>query len=47
VTLYRVEGGGHALPGRRSLLPRILGPSNQDIVGAEVIMDAFARAPER
>jgi polyhydroxybutyrate depolymerase len=47
VTLYRVEGGGHALPGRRSLLPRILGPSNHDIVGAEVIMDAFAQTPDR
>jgi len=42
VTLYRVEGGGHALPGRPSLAPRLLGPSNQDIQGAEVIMEAFA-----
>ncbi len=47
VTLYRVEGGGHALPGRRSLLPRILGRSNQDIVSAEVIMDAFVPDPDR
>jgi polyhydroxybutyrate depolymerase len=46
VTLYRVEGGGHALPGRRSLLPRILGPSNQDIVCADVILDAFMRGPD-
>jgi polyhydroxybutyrate depolymerase len=43
VTLYLVEGGGHALPGRRSLLPGLLGPSNQDIVAAKVIMDAFSR----
>jgi len=43
ITLYRVEGGGHALPGRRALLPRILGPSNQDIMAADVIIDAFAR----
>jgi polyhydroxybutyrate depolymerase len=47
VTLYRVEGGGHALPGRRSLFPRILGASNQDIVSAEVILDAFAWDPDR
>ena len=47
VTLYRVEGGGHALPGRRSVLPRILGRSNQDIVSAEVIMDAFVPDPDR
>src|SRR6266481_1432384 len=47
ITLYRVEGGGHALPGRRALLPRILGPSNQDIMSAEVIMDAFVPEPDR
>ncbi|MDN5004510.1 alpha/beta hydrolase family esterase [Bradyrhizobium sp. GCM10027634] len=41
VTLYRVEGGGHALPGRRSLAPRLLGRSNFDIESADVILDAF------
>lgn len=44
VTLYRVEGGGHAVPGRPPLAPLILGPSNQDIVAADAIMDVFARA---
>jgi len=42
VTLYQVEGGGHALPGQRSLAPRLLGPSNGDIDAASVILDAFA-----
>jgi len=41
VSLYRIEGGGHALPGRRALAPRLLGPSNFDIESAEVILDAF------
>jgi len=41
VALYRIEGGGHALPGRRALAPRLLGPSNFDIQSAEVILDAF------
>ncbi len=41
VSLYRIEGGGHALPGRRALAPRLLGPSNFDIQSAEVILDAF------
>lgn len=43
VTLYRVEGGGHAQPGRPSFAPN-LGPSNQDFVAAEAIMDVFADA---
>lgn len=41
VSLYRIEGGGHALPGRRALAPHLLGPSNFDIDSAEVILDAF------
>jgi len=41
VSLYRVEGGGHALPGRRALAPRLLGPSNFDIDSAEIILTAF------
>jgi len=43
VTLYRIEGGGHALPGRPALSRVLLGPSNQDIASAEVIMAVFAR----
>ena len=43
VSLYRVEGGGHALPGRRALAPRLLGPSNFDIDSAETILTAFDR----
>jgi polyhydroxybutyrate depolymerase len=46
LTLYRVEGGGHGLPGRaaasRGPLAGLLGPSTDDIVGADVIVDAFA-----
>jgi len=42
VTVYRVEGGGHAIPGRPSQAPVLLGPTNHDIVAATVIMDAFA-----
>ncbi len=42
VTLYRVEGGGHAVAGRRALAGGLLGPSTDDIVAADVIIDAFA-----
>jgi polyhydroxybutyrate depolymerase len=45
VTLYRIEGGGHAVAGRPPLSRRFLGPSNQYIVGADVIMDVFAAKP--
>jgi polyhydroxybutyrate depolymerase len=41
VTLYRIDGGGHALPGRGSIAPRLLGLSNFDIESADVILDAF------
>lgn len=41
VTLYQIDGGGHALPGRRSIAPRLLGLSNFDIQSADVILDAF------
>jgi len=42
VTLYRIEGGGHALPGRPPWLPRLLGAANQDIDGADAILSVFA-----
>jgi polyhydroxybutyrate depolymerase len=42
VTLYRIEGGGHALPGRPPWLPRLLGAANQDLDGAEAILSVFA-----
>ena len=45
VLLYRIERGGHAIPGTGPYLPLVLGATNQDISAAEVIMDFFARAP--
>ncbi|MEJ2125469.1 MAG: PHB depolymerase family esterase [Alphaproteobacteria bacterium] len=47
VTLYRVEGGGHQIPGGRTLMPLLLGRTNHDISAAEVIMKAFAREEAR
>ncbi len=47
VTLYRVEGGGHSLPGRPSLAPRLLGLTNFDISGPGVILDAFTQSSGR
>ena len=47
VTLYRVEGGGHSLPGRPSLAPRLLGLTNFDISGPAVILDAFIQSNGR
>ena len=41
VTLFRVEGGGHAVAGRGAL-SGLLGPSTDDIVAADVIIDTFA-----
>ncbi len=42
VTVYRVEGGGHTLPGYPSVDPATFGASNGDIDTAAVIMAAFA-----
>jgi polyhydroxybutyrate depolymerase len=42
VTLYRIEGGGHQLFGRPSILPVILGPGTQQISAPEVILELFA-----
>ncbi len=44
LTLYRIDGGGHAIPGRPALFGGLLGPSTQDFVGADAILDAFAAA---
>jgi polyhydroxybutyrate depolymerase len=43
VTLYRIEGGGHQIAGRRAFLPMMLGRSNRDFSAAEAILSAFAR----
>jgi polyhydroxybutyrate depolymerase len=51
VVLYRINGGGHRMPGRipDARFPRMvtymLGPQNRDIDGAEVIWDFFRRFP--
>jgi len=43
VTLYRFEGGGHQMPGRPEFLPRLLGPSSQQIRAAETALTFFDR----
>jgi len=43
VTLYRFEGGGHQVPGRLEFLPRLLGPSSQQIRAAETALTFFGR----
>jgi polyhydroxybutyrate depolymerase len=43
VILYRIDGGGHQIPGRRAFLPFLFGRSNSDLPAAEAIMSAFAR----
>jgi polyhydroxybutyrate depolymerase len=51
VMLYRVNGGGHRMPGRfpDSYLARgvtlLLGPQNHDIDGAEAIWEFFSKVP--
>jgi polyhydroxybutyrate depolymerase len=51
VVLYRINGGGHRMPGRipDARFPRMvtymLGPQNRDVDGAEVIWDFFKRFP--
>jgi polyhydroxybutyrate depolymerase len=42
VILYRIEGGGHQVPGAPPVLPRILGPGSQDISAADEILRVFA-----
>jgi polyhydroxybutyrate depolymerase len=43
VILYRIDGGGHQIPGKRAFLPFFLGRSNSDFQAAKAIMAAFAR----
>jgi polyhydroxybutyrate depolymerase len=43
VTLYRVEGGGHQIPGGVTILRLLLGRHNHDISAAEVILSEFER----
>jgi polyhydroxybutyrate depolymerase len=47
VTLYRVEGGGHQIPGGITVLRLLLGRHNHDISAAEVILSEFAREEAR
>jgi polyhydroxybutyrate depolymerase len=44
VVLYTIKGGGHTLPGSNTPnRPRVLGWKNNDIDGAKVIWEFFAR----
>lgn len=51
VVLYRVNGGGHRLPGPNPdmrfprLVGLLLGPQNRDIDGAEIIWEFFRKFP--
>ena len=45
VVLYRVEGGGHQIPGTAPFMSDMLGATNQDFFAAEAIMEFFFRAP--
>jgi len=45
LTRYRVDDGGHGVPGRSVRGVEFLGPVNLDIVAADVIMEVFAAAP--
>ena len=53
VVLYRVDGGGHRLPGASAdaqhprLVDAVLGPQNQDVDAPELIWAFFARAAPR
>lgn len=43
VVLYRVEGGGHQIPGAPALPSFLFGRSTNDISAADVILSAFAQ----
>ncbi|MEJ2118838.1 MAG: hypothetical protein P8Y36_13500 [Alphaproteobacteria bacterium] len=47
VMLYRIEGGGHQIPGGRTILRLLLGRTNHDISAADAILSAFAREDAR
>jgi len=43
VVLYRVEGGGHQIPGAPALPTFLFGQSTKDISAADAILSAFAQ----
>ena len=43
VTLYRFEEGGHQMPGRRQILPAVLGLGYEQISAADEVLAFFAR----
>jgi polyhydroxybutyrate depolymerase len=43
VTLFRLEGGGHQVPGRLQFLPGLLGLGTLQINAAEESMETFLR----
>jgi polyhydroxybutyrate depolymerase len=43
VTLFRLDGGGHQVPGRRQFLPGLLGLGSLQINAAEEAMETFRR----
>jgi polyhydroxybutyrate depolymerase len=43
VILYRIDGGGHQVPGRPAFLSFFFGHSTSDISAADAIMSAFVR----
>jgi polyhydroxybutyrate depolymerase len=43
VALYRIDGGGHQIPGAPVLPTFLFGQSTKDISAADVILSAFAR----
>jgi polyhydroxybutyrate depolymerase len=47
VVLYRVEGGGHQVPGGPALPSFLFGRRTNDISAAQVIVAAFAREEAR
>lgn len=42
VTLYRIVGGGHQLPGKQAFLPRLLGRSTDLLQAPETILRTFS-----
>ena len=42
VTFYRVEGGGHTVPGTAPPRMQALGATNEDLNAADAVMDVFA-----
>lgn len=42
-SLYKINGGGHTIPHTKSIMPKILGVTNQDINAAEEIWQFFSK----